>query len=239
MMNPLSCNILDENFIQARKESATIPTSTFPFLSLPQELRDRVYDSHLSATYNHCLPDSSKLWVFPFIRKTPHFQGLQERHFGGLAILLVSKSVHEEAKLILYKCGTFFFNVPQAIAALRHSLLSTADLQNIIIDLDFDIIFSSLHSQDATDLVKHFAQQNSTLTRRSCEVQFRFVSETDFLLGEMGEVKALKDAIGELKGFRTALVKVARSRWKLRKMMEHVLPFDEELGTYWEGPLGK
>lgn len=84
-----------------------------------------------------------------------------------------------------------------------------------------------------------FAQQTITLTRRSCVVQIRFVSETDFLLGDMGEVKALTDAVGELKGFRTVLVKVARSRWKLRKMMEHVLPFDEELGTYWEGPLGK
>ncbi|KAF6241370.1 hypothetical protein HO173_000080 [Letharia columbiana] len=143
------------------------------------------------------------------------------------------------ATLILYKCGTFFFNFPQAIAALRHDLLSTADLQNIIIDLDLDIIFSSLHSQDATDLVKQFAQQTITLTRRFCVVQIRCVSEAGFLLGEMGEVKALTDAIGELKGFRTVLVKVARSRWKLRKMMEHVLPFDEELGTHWEGTMCK
>lgn len=218
-----------------------MPTSTFPFLLLPQELRDQIYQHHLSATYNHYQPQSFIHRTSPSISQIPHHETPQQRQYGRLALLQVSKSVHEEAKLVFYKRGIFQFNVPHAITSLRHSLLDPATLSNIIIDLDFDAIFSAPHycENETADLIKHFARSKTTLTRSSCVVKIRAIWKEHLLLRWDGVAKAIRDAIGGLTEFKTVVVKLPYLFWEQEKMWGYVAPFYEQLGTYLEGGLGK
>ncbi|CAD6568637.1 MAG: hypothetical protein ASARMPRED_001892 [Alectoria sarmentosa] len=229
-----------------------MPISTFPFLSLPQELRDRVYEYDLSATYEHCLPNLSKFPIPPSISKDPYFEDLQRRQYGFLAILLVSNFVLEEAKLIFYKCGTFFFHVRVKTPSPGHSLLNTANLQNIVIDIDLDGIFPLFspspcrdgRAKHATALVKHFAQSNTTPARASFVVKVEGIWNVSFLSGyEMGEAKAFVDAIGGLTGFKTVSVKFDQLAWGPDRSdtswSEAIVPHHEMVGVYLEGSLGR
>lgn len=229
-----------------------MPTSTFPFLSLPQELRDRVYEYGLSATYEHCLPNLSKIPTFPSTSKNSYLEELQQRQYGFLAILLVSKFVHEEAKLMFYKCGTFAFHVRVKTPPPGHSLLNTANLQNIVIEIDFYGVFPPFspspcrdgRAKHATALVKHFAQSNTTPARASFVVKVEGTWNVCFLSGyEMGEAKAFMDAIGGLTGFKTVSVKFDRLAWGPDRSdtswSQAIVPHHEKVGAYLEGSLGR
>lgn len=219
-----------------------MPVSIF---SLPRELRDQIYEYHLSATYNHCLLKASESQTSPTTSEISHPETLQQPRYGRLEILLVSKSVHEEATLILYKCGIFVFNVPPAIISLRIGHLNTANLQNVIILVDL-INVSTAHSEieaikrtkdNATALIEHFAQLNTTLPRATCEVQIGCHFWSDF---EVEQSKALIDAIGGLTRFSTVTVKIPYLTERMRSWYGGWLEARlEEMGTYLKGSLGK
>ena len=217
-----------------------MPTSTFPFRSLPRELRDQIYEHHLSTTYINCRPNFSKLpdTSFAAHRETP-----QQRLSGRLALLLVSKAVHAEVKPIFYKCGTFHFCAPLIITQLRHSLRDTAHLQHILIELNFDAAFSSpfYDQYEAANLIKHFAQlKTPTLTTRSsCVVQIWAPLAEDLLLSWDVDPLPIIDAIGTLKGYETVVLKLPCGFWEQRVTGEVIKAVYENLGKYLERWLGK
>ena len=188
-----------------------MPASTF---ALPRELRDLIYEYHLSATYQNRLLKPPEFQTSPPTSKTLHLGTVQQPQYGRLEILLVSKTVHEEAMLILYKCGLFFFNVPTAITPLQMGRLNTANLQNVIIHLDLIIALTAYNGLETTKcithsaaaMIKHFAKLDKTLPQTTCTVQIGCNFESDFISGELEE---LIDAIGELTRFSTVTVKLS------------------------------
>lgn len=78
-------------------------------LFLPQELRDHIYSTLLTTTY---LVDLAQFCIYGPV--PGHIQVIKSQQSAScrLAILRVSKSVHCEAKEILFKLSTFRFKIP-------------------------------------------------------------------------------------------------------------------------------
>lgn len=228
---------LHQNTIRARRKSTRMPASIFPFLWLPQELRDYIYEALFFTIYNHPRPGDPVYQICPSSGKV-YIETVEQCQSDRLAILQVSKSIHEEAKPIFYKYGTFRFEFPKANTTFRPSFLNTVNLQNIIIDLDFRTIYSSrLGDKETANLVKHFAQPETTLPRQSCTVRIHFTDGLEFAWEWLEDSDALVDAVGGLTGFKTVSVKIAHLIWDREK--EWPLTAYEDLWTRWEGTLGK
>ena len=80
---------------------------SFRFLALPQELRDYIYRDVLTTTY---LVELHLSAVYFSARPSRQISPSLNPTVTRLAILQVSKSIHHEAKQILYGLSTFRFN---------------------------------------------------------------------------------------------------------------------------------
>lgn len=189
------------------------------FLSLPQELRDHIYEYLLATT---------------FLVKNPHageissFLLLHQHTF--LAILRVSRLIHEEAKRVLYREGDFHFNAfsvrsPPLHEEIEH-IPDLTQLQDITLHLDTGVAF--LLGYDKLDLVRsgtmlinHFAKLDLGVPRKRCLVKIEFILDASFLFGPHKTAAEFKDALGCLTGFKTVEVRVGHLQ---KRRLEYMLP---------------
>ena len=178
-----------------------------PFLPLPRELRNMVYQHLLTQTFTILNPGTAELHNFlPLYRRT------------RLAILVVSRSTYEEAKPALYRHGRFRFN---AIAAGSPPLYTTLHripelemLQNITIRLDVKKAVSLGYENkrqcigSVAAVVTHFAGLESNSQRKRCVVEIKFVSEFNSAKQYMTFMRVFNDAFGRLTKFETAELKI-------------------------------
>lgn len=96
----------------------------FRFLSLPQGLRDDIYSDIPTTTY---IVNLTQPWIYLAAREYGQLPPLQHLASSHLAILRVSKSVHYEAKQVLFRLSIFRFvisstGLPQVHRLQKHSL---------------------------------------------------------------------------------------------------------------------
>ena len=223
-------------------------TSTFPFLSLPRELRNEIYKHLLTGTYNN--NDVPKRTDFQTTLSTRRraVRTLPPQHrypHPQLAILLVSKSIHEESKYILYRCGTFAFEVFKTYDMLnQRSLKETAYMQNVIIDVEVrDPVKITSHprrshwkNEVASEVISHFgAHSDSNMPRASCVVKIRLDALAYPLFDFRRIAKRFYDALGSLTGFRYVEVRITRASVRNTRRISRA----SEMGKYLKGKLGR
>lgn len=170
------------------------------FLSLPQELRDYIYEYLLITT---------------FLVKVPHTGGisscLQLHQHTHLAILNVSRSTYEEAKRVLYRDGQFRFDIFSADSPPLHkdinNMQAITNLQDIILRLNvceaLKIGYNRLDIvRFATMRINYFAKSNPGVPRIRCVVEFGSILDVNYLMESPRAVEAFKDALGHLTGFK-------------------------------------
>ena len=221
-----------------------MPTSDFPFLSLPRELRDQIYKHLLTATYKHFLPNTKgfqkSLSFGSRALKEPQSSRSHPYPYPRLAILLVSKSIHEEAKYILHKHATFVFNNLRSINSLPLAFLKDMKLiQNVVIELTAGYPYwdhqSELHA--AIDLVNHFSLRlDSSPPRASCVVKCLFDADAfvHLMSSRNGDFQL---ALAGLTGFRTVELEVIREG-RNDGEMSVLIPIFDRLGISLERRLG-
>ncbi|CAD6582533.1 MAG: hypothetical protein ASARMPREDX12_000973 [Alectoria sarmentosa] len=207
------------------------------FLSLPQELRDHIYEDLLSTTFLVESPRPEKI-----------ISSLPLHQHAHLAILRVSRSTYEEAKRVLYRHGHFRFNAfskgsPPLHEAFKNMSVITL-LRNITLHLDVGTAFSLGYIKldfagVATRLVNHIAKLDPAVPRKRCVVEIDFVLDQDFLLGPSKTAWDFKDALGRLTGFDTVEVKIGHLKMRLGGAVESMIPLYNALDEMLAMTLGK
>lgn len=207
------------------------PRSTL--LSLPQELRDHIYEYLLTTTF---LVENPRPGEIP--------SSLPLHQHTHLAILHVSRSTYEEAMRVLYRHGHFRFNAFSAGSPPLHEAFENMSaitlLQDITLRLDVGTAFSFDYFKlqfagVATMLVNHIAKLDPGVPRKRCVVEIEFVLDQAFLLGLFKTAGDFKDALGCLTGFNTVEVKLGHLKMRLGGVVESMIPLynalDERLAT--------
>ena len=190
-------------------EMSPISTPGSPFLSLPQELRDHIYEYLLATT---------------FLVKNPHAgnssSSLPLHQLTDLAILHVSRSIHGEAKKVLCNQGHFRFlafstRSPPLHEAIEH-IPDFALLQDFI--LHFNTGAAWLLGYDRLDvvrsgtvLVSHLARLDPGVPRRRFSMEMEYILDANFFFGVFGDhaiAKYPKDAWDFLTGFKIVELKI-------------------------------
>lgn len=194
------------------------------FLSLPQELRDHIYEYLLTTTF---------LVKNPRTKQTS--SSLQLHPNTHLAILNVSRSTHKEAKRALYRHGHFLFNNLSSCGPLLHEVIDSMPaitlLQNITLHINVGAIFHDelVFAKSATGLINSFADLDPGVPRKRCVVEIEpFLSHS---CGTYNTATDLTDALGRLMGFKTVEVTVGYSgfRWFSRSAEEFMKPLLDAL----------
>lgn len=192
--------------------------------SLPQELRDHIYEYLLATT---------------FLVKNPHAgetsSSLPLHPHTDLAILHVSRSIHREAKRVLYRQCHFHFNAFSVRSPPLHEEIEHIPdltlLQDITLHLDTGAAFLLGYNKlelvrSGTMLINHFANLDSGVPRRHCLVEIEFILDFSFLFGAYKAARDFKDALGSLTGFKIVEVKIGHLQ---KRRLEYMFPLYKAL----------
>ena len=177
-------------------------------LPLPRELRDCIYEYLLTTRRFHVMnPRPQDVFSSAPLVRRPE-----------LAILIVSRSTHDEAKRVMYKHGRFQISAlrigspPINLEVLR--LPGLEQLQDIVIHVD---PHAGRHYgyedtkviECGTVMINFFAGLDSSIQRKRCKIQVRFVRAWDLLDAVLEITDGFKDAVGRLTGFKTVQLKIS------------------------------
>ena len=166
-------------------------------LPLPRELRDCIYEYLLTSKFRVMNPRAKDV-----------FSSVPLLWDSKIAILIVSKSTYDEAKVILYRHGCFQFTAVKTGSRLLHREIrripDLEKLQDIRIHIDprcFEHDKTKV-IEYGTALINHFAGLDSGVQRKRCVIEVTFFYGRD-LLDVSSEIKGrFKDAVGRLQGFK-------------------------------------
>ena len=176
-------------------------------LPLPRELRDCIYEYLLTRRFHVMNPRPQDVFSSAPLVRQPE-----------LAILIVSRSTHDEAKRIMYKHGRFQISAlrigspPINLEVLR--LPGLEQLQDIVIRVD---TFAGRHHgyedskviECGTTMINHFAKLDSSIPRKRCKIDVNFFKALDLLDVALEMTDGFKDAVGRLTGFKTVHLKMS------------------------------
>ncbi len=174
-----------------------------PVLPLPLELRDLIYRYLLTETFMVKLLSVEKGAFLPL-----------QQH-ARLAILNVSKSTYQEAKMVLCKQGHFRFD-DFAVSSLSlpeiRSIKGLEMLQDITIHIGVLGSMSFRHRNDGLPewknmLIKYFASLESKVPRKRCVIEVDFSTEMGYVLKMVETIQTFRNTLSRLTGFRVVELK--------------------------------
>lgn len=178
------------------------------FLSVPQEMRDHIYEFVFLTT--------------TFLVKNPRTKevssSIQLHPNTHLAILNVSRPIYEEAKRVLYRNGHFRFNNLVSDRPLLHEVIHSMPAITLLQDITLPIvilvgILDNLGSGEmATTLINSFAELDPGVTRKRCVVEIEIVRDPVARFWRRSNTAVdVTNALGRLTGFKTVEVKLGYS----------------------------
>ena len=157
----------------------------------------------------------------------------------------MSRSIHEEARRVLYRHGHFRFDAFSAGSRPLDEVIECisvfSGLQSITLRLDVNVAISLGHSKEkffrsATMLTNYLARLVFHGPPRRCVVDIEVGEYIAFVFGESHITKEFIHALGSLTGFKTVEVKVGVSKMEERRwLLAYCAALDERL----EMTLGK
>ena len=211
------------------------------FLSVPQEMRDNIYE---------CL-----FLTRTFVVKNPRTKetssSLHLHPDTHLAILNVSRSTHKEAKRALYRHGDFLFSDlslewPPLLHEVIDKMPAITLLQHITLHVDVGALFYDelVFGETAMKFINCFADLGPGvgIPRKLCAVEIElFCGGAPRSFDPCGTATGLTDALGRFTGFQTVEVTVRYSslQWRLRPGEEDMEPLHHALDETLTKKFGK
>ncbi len=202
-----------------------------PFLSLPRELRDHIYGYLLTTTFLVKVPRTEEV-------TSP----LQLHRHTNLGILNVSRSIHEEAKRVLYRYGHFRFDIFSANSPYLHRTINStpaiANLHTIILRFGLGAACTQGYAQLGIDEfaamhIRDFAKLHLGAPHSYFVFEFRSAFAFTYLMDSDMTSGDCKDALGQLTGFKTVVLRIRHSEREsgagLDYMISQYNAFNEDL----------